>query len=498
MISVLKDLKESVLIPIKSIKAKYIPLLMIYFAYGLYNILSIGLTFWMKNELKISNLETISIAVWATFPWSAKIIFGQLMDSVRIFGNLRKSYAYLGACFVLIGNFILIAFANKFPFISEFSAYNILSIYTLITAIGMVTQDMVADTLCLEVVDTKEKDGTKRDEEDVKQEIATIQVLGRMFVMGSLFIGAYIGGQLATYMKFADSTWLILIIPFISIIGITFVKSKKIKPIPIEKTIFLGGIFFVVISIIVTLSNSTTNQEIMFCMSLLLFIFLLVRITKKFSKEARKHIFIASIVIFTFRMTPNYGAAINWWQIDVLGFDAQFLAYLSQIGLILGFIATWLFSKYLVKARIASILLLLNFITVIIQLPMIGMAYGLHEWTEANFGFGARTIAIIDASIETPFISLSMIPLGVICAYYAPKEGRATWFALTASIMNLALVGANLLSKLIANIYVVERGKYENIPAMMISSTLLTLLIPTITIFIFMNPFSKEKNMILK
>ena len=63
-----------------------------------------------------------------------------------------------------------------------------------------------------------------------------------------------------------------------------------------------------------------------------------------------------------------------------------------------------------------------------------GSIYGLHEWTEANFGFGARTIAIVDAATASPFAQLSMIPLLTLIAYYAPAGRRATWFALMASL----------------------------------------------------------------
>ena len=56
------------------------------------------------------------------------------------------------------------------------------------------------------------------------------------------------------------------------------------------------------------------------------------------------------------------------------------------------------------------------------------------------FGFGARSIAFVDAAAASPFVQLSMIPLLTLIAYYAPPGHRATWFALMASLMNLALV----------------------------------------------------------
>ena len=75
-----------------------------------------------------------------------------------------------------------------------------------------------------------------------------------------------------------------------------------------------------------------------------------------------------------------------------------------------------------------------------------------------------RTIAIIDAATTSPFAQLSMIPLLTLIAIYAPAGHRATWFALMASLMNLALVAGALQTKYLNEIFVVSRGNYENIP----------------------------------
>jgi hypothetical protein len=80
----------------------------------------------------------------------------------------------------------------------------------------------------------------------------------------------------------------------------------------------------------------------------------------------------------------------------------------------------------------------------ILSLPNIALFFGVHHWTEPTFGFGARAIAVIDAAAASPFTQLSMIPLLTLIAFYAPTGHRATWFALMASLMNLALVAGQL------------------------------------------------------
>ena len=53
----------------------------------------------------------------------------------------------------------------------------------------------------------------------------------------------------------------------------------------------------------------------------------------------------------------------------------------------------------------------------VLSFPNIGLVYGLHNWTEATFGFGARSIAFIDAAASSPFAQLSMMPLLTLMAY---------------------------------------------------------------------------------
>src|SRR5581483_6852082 len=121
----------------------------------------------------------------------------------------------------------------------------------------------------------------------------------------------------------------------------------------------------------------------------------------------------------------------------------------------------------------------------ILSLPNIGLIYGLHEWTEVHFGFGARTIAIVDAATSSPFAQLSMVPLLTLIAYYAPAGHRATWFALMASLMNLALVAGQLQTKYLNQIFVVGRGRYDELGALMITVVGIGLIMPIAVIALF-------------
>jgi hypothetical protein len=78
-----------------------------------------------------------------------------------------------------------------------------------------------------------------------------------------------------------------------------------------------------------------------------------------------------------------------------------------------------------------------------------------------------------------------MIPLLTLIAYYAPAGHRATWFALMASLMNLALVAGQLGTKYLNLMFPVQRGDYGELGVLMIVAASLGFLIPLLVIALF-------------
>ncbi len=101
------------------------------------------------------------------------------------------------------------------------------------------------------------------------------------------------------------------------------------------------------------------------------------------------------------------------------------------------------------------------------------------------FGFGARTIAVIDAAATSPFAQLSMIPLLTLIAYFAPDGHRATWFALMASLMNLAPVAGQLQTKYLNHVFTVQRGEYAELGPLLVTAVALGFILPIAAIALF-------------
>ncbi len=116
---VLDKLRTALLTPVRAMRLRYLPLLMIYYAYGALGLITIAEAFWIKQALTLSPAELAAIGVWLTLPWTIKMVFGQLVDSVPVLGSQRRAYVFMGASLVATGLIVLagaaggwITFAN--------------------------------------------------------------------------------------------------------------------------------------------------------------------------------------------------------------------------------------------------------------------------------------------------------------------------------------------------------------------------------------------------
>ena len=169
----------------------------------------------------------------------------------------------------------------------------------------------------------------------------------------------------------------------------------------------------------------------------------------------------------------------------MLGFDEAFYGTLAQIGAGLSLAGAWLFSDVITRQPIPKVLLWLTIIGTILSLPTLALALRLDEWTEQMFGFGARTIAFVDTTASSPFVELSMIPALTLVALNAPSGRRATWFALMASLMNVALVAGQLLTKYLNLLFHVDRGSYQNLPALTAAVLIIGFVVPVFGVIAF-------------
>jgi hypothetical protein len=478
--------------PIRAIRMRYIPLLLIYFAYGASGFVGIAENFWVKEELHLSAKDLVALGVWLMVPWTIKMIFGQMVDSVKILGSNRKVYVYMGAILMGFGTTLLIGLAGKVSWLSMYPKESIYIFASVISMVGFVMQDVVADTMSTEVVDTTQSDI------EIKKELAIIQVLARLSLGIAVFIMGWLGGKLASVYSYETIFTLSLFIPFISIIGVSLVRLNEVDTTPLNKQIFFGGLLFAVFIVLIGYNDIPYSQEIVFVVSLLVVLYLLRTLVGDLDPSTVHHIKMAMIIIFVYRAMPMVGPGVQWWEIDVLGFDKAFFADLSLIGGGLALLGMWILANYIISQSIGKVLIWMTVVSTILSLPILGLYYDIHTM----LGLDARTVAIVDTALSSPFDYIAQVLMLTLVAIYAPEGKKGTWFALMASLMNIATSAGMLFTKYLNQLFVVTReikeadvvitqANYSELGTLLWIVIIVGFLVPIVTIWKF-DPKERE------
>ena len=155
-----QQIENALLAPVRAMRLAYLPLLMVYFAYGATGLTAVAQAFWVKEALVWTPAELASLAVWFSLPWTVKMVFGELVDTVPLLGSQRRTYVFLGAALVAI-SFVLLAGAAG-GWITVLSADKLYVVAMLLATLGVVIQDVVADAMSTEVVPRTNPDGSPR------------------------------------------------------------------------------------------------------------------------------------------------------------------------------------------------------------------------------------------------------------------------------------------------------------------------------------------------
>lgn len=515
----------------REMRLSYLPPLMVYVAAGISGLTSIVGTFYVKEKLGLSAEFLAMLGFWMMLPWALKMPMGHLVDLIWRWKGLL---VYLGASLIMLSLLIMIGLlGHTEAMIAMASIETWYVVSALLAPIGYVLQDVVADAMTVEAVPRLDENGNKLGLEKRKLMHVTMQTLGRVAIIGGGVLVSVVNvfvlrdaGSLPEVEK--EAVYLLvyelaLIIPLISIFGVVFAswlrrreykrflalghsrqEADRLLNIHSESPavnwwILGGGLAFTLISLSVGLSRMPGSEEIIFVISMAIVIFLMWRLTGELEPDARNVLVGTAVLIFIFRAIPGPGAGSTWWMIDELGFDQQFLAVLSLVGATLTLFGMFIFRRFMAERSIAYIIGFLTIVGTFLSLPIIGMYFGLHQWTAAMTGgvVDARFIALIDTALESPLGQIAMIPMLAWIANSAPEKLKATFFAVMASFTNLALSASQLGTKYLNQIYEVKRevkdavsgqvtipADYSELGHLLITVTVIGFVLPLLTILV--------------
>ncbi|MDP7541180.1 MAG: hypothetical protein QGF65_01755 [Candidatus Pelagibacter bacterium] len=509
----------------------YLPPLMIYVAAGVSGLTGIVGVFFIKDYLNLSAAFLAGLGFWAGIPWALKMPLGHLVDLIWS----RKNYlVFVGAGLIALSVIImyaLIVHTETMASVLKVETWFILS--ALLSPVGYVVQDVVADAMTVEAVPSTDDQGIKYSSKKIKIMHTTMQTLGRFAIIGGFVLVA-----LVNVIMFAGVSALsepekieiygkiylyALLIPIISVSGVFLsmylakqrleklkksgVVEEELKKLMTEFSVntqpnwwILGGSFvFVIFTLGVGILKVPFAQEIVFLGSMLIILFLMKKLIIELPEESRFVVVGTTIIIFIFRAMPGPGPGLSWFEIDILGFDQQFFSLLSLIASVLTLVGIVIFRPFMAKNSIAKIIVVLSIVGSILFLPSVGMYYGFHNWTSSltNEVVDARFIAIVNTTLESPLGQVSMIPLLAWIAKNAPAHLKATFFAIFASFTNLALSANALGTKYLNEIFIIARAvkdkvtdavlssaDYSELGILLIIVTLLSLCTPIITVWL--------------
>jgi hypothetical protein len=482
---------ENVLELGRELRLTYLPPLMVYMAAGISGLTEIVGTFFVKDYLELPAAFLAALGFWAGIPWALKMPLGHLVDLIWRWKSLL---VYLGAGLIAISLLImafLIGERDAMTAILPAGVWYVISV--LLAPVGYVIQDAVADAMTVEAVPRVDAEGNPIDPATRKLMHTTMQTLGRVAIIGGgvlvaainiyLFSGVQALPEAAKVEIYRNVYLMALMIPVISVLGViahTLLKTREVRRLraqgvpadeirrlviePAEPTspnwwILGGSLAFVAFTVAMGLSDLAYNQEVIFLGSLTIVVFLIARLTSALEPEARRTLVGTAIVIFVFRSVPTPGPGLTWWMIDVLKFDQHFLSVLSLIASALTLVGMFIFRRFMAERSIAYVVGFLTVVGTVLALPIVGMYYGLHEWTAAKTGgvVDARFIILVNTALESPLGQIAMIPMLAWIANSAPANLKATFFAVMASFTNLALSLSQLGTKYLNQIYVVTR-----------------------------------------
>ncbi len=491
---------------VREMRWSYVPPLMVYLAAGVSGFTGIIESFFVKEELGLSAAFLASLGFWAGLPWALKMPFGHLVD---LFWHRKALFVYAGAVMMAGSLVIMIGLTGHKAFMASIMAPDVwYVIAVLVSPVGFVLQDVVADAMTVEAVQPYDDNGLPLPETELNRRHITMQTLGRIAIIGGSAVVAGVGGWLATTMSYYAMYKLSLIIPVVSVLGailgtwntrklriqyrrqgrseeaickLLHTEECVLKP---DWYILGGGVVFVAVSVILGVSELVAKKEVIFFASLAIVCYLMRQLLKGLDPDKRRDILGIAIIVFVFRAMPAIGAGASWWQIDALKFDEAFFGTLRQISSILAIIGMFALRGWMSRRPIPYLVVFLSVYSTLMMLPFVGMYYGLHEWTAKVFGFGARTIAIIDTMADSPLGQVAMIPMLAWIAREAPTEQKATYFAVMAAFTNLALSMSSLGTNYLNEVFTIERGQYGELGRLMITATVIGLVIPVVTVLI--------------
>lgn len=349
---------------------------------GMASLPVITVTFLLKDKLGLSASQAAYFDAITMFGWLIKPLWGIISDTVPVFGYRRKSWLALTAVSAALIWFYLGS-------VETYTAGLLMGFFTLIS-LAYAFNDVVCDGL---MVETGKPHGLTGRFQSVQW--------GAVYVAAAItgLAGGWAAANLRAQTTFAINGAFPLVILLAVLI---FVREEK------------------------SLARREQRRQS----------FSAIR-----SAFGDKRFWAAAFFLFFWNFSPSFGRPLQFYQINVLGFDKMFLGVLAVINNFASLLGTALFFRFGDKVNVLRIIrwaIIAGTLTTLFDLIYFA------PFAVQNH-FAARYLAVGNAAILGfigAFVSLTLLNfMAIIC----PKYSEGTAFAALASFWNIGLMGSSAI-----------------------------------------------------
>jgi hypothetical protein len=219
----------------RELRLSFLPPLMVYFAAGVSGLTAIVGTFFVKEYLGLSAEFLAGLAFWAGIPWALKMPLGHLVDLIW---RHKAALVYIGAALIATSLLIMLGLLrdpDAMRALLPAEAWYVIA--ALLSPVGYVVQDVVADAMTVEAVPRHDAQGHAIDAAQRRRMNTAVQTLGRVAIIGGgllvalvnvvMFQGTESLPQADKAAIYAQVYAMALVIPAVSVLGVALARLLR-------------------------------------------------------------------------------------------------------------------------------------------------------------------------------------------------------------------------------------------------------------------------------
>lgn len=352
-----------------------IAILLIYFVQGILGLASLAVSFFLKDDLRLSPVEVSVLMGIGALPWVVKPLFGFMSDGWPILKYRRRPYLILAG---LLGSAGWGSMATVVD-----SAWTV-TIAIALGSLSIAVSDAIVDSIVVE-----------RAREESLGNLGTLQSLTwGAAAMGGL-ITAYLSGFLLEHFSNRTIFGITATFPLIVSIVAWLIAEEPVSKRPDISTVW--------------------NQ---------------VKLLRQ--AVSQKAIWMPAAFILLWKCRPSPDAALFFFTTNELGFEPEFLGRVRLVSSVASLVGIWLFQKFIKNIPFRTVFGWTTVLSAILGMTMLLLV----THTNRALGIDDRWFSIGDSLILSVFSQIAFMPVLVLAARLCPLGVEATLFALLMSVNN--------------------------------------------------------------